>query len=1048
MLSHENTFTLNKIIARIKLIEPLVFRLRQPLGSISYIEHESAGSAPLIHEPVDDSWQTLSPPCNWGGWNRNYTMRAAFTIPAEWDKSQLFALYFSLGSTDVWDFTHPENLLYIDGKEISAVDINHQTVYIPAEFCDGKEHQIAMHGYTGRWDIHDHDPGATMFMENNYLAQIDQPTRDLLALMRVASETAQRLDAKDFARIRILDALNSAQLKLHSSYSPCDAFYASVPAAMEVLQTELKKAGSAIDVELSAIGHSHIDVAWLWRLEQTKRKCGRSFNTVLALIKEHPEYIFTQSQPQLYEYVREEYPELFKGIQQAVKDGNWEIIGGMWVEADCNLTGSEALARQFLYGHRFFEKYFGKDTESPILWLPDVFGYSANLPQLIKQAGLDYFFTIKLSWSQFNRMPYDSFWWQGIDGTQILTHMGSTRTDMTARGVTYTGMATPEEVMNTWESCNQQEHHQNIMTCFGHGDGGGGPTREMLENIKIMNDFPGLPKVKHDKAIDFFHKLEKNSGDRLPKWVGELYLEYHRGTYTSQAKNKLANRRSEFNLHDAEFLASYANIVDSNFKYPKEQLEHAWKLICLNQFHDIIPGSSIAEVYVDSMVQYQEITEIAASSVNDSLTAIAAQTGGDIIAANPTSFTRSDYLLLDCELQDSQSVKAPDGTVLPIQATADGVLIDCGTLTPYSITPLQIVNDSAAAPSSMTISESLLENDFIRIELNAAGDITRILDKANDRELIPSGEIANQFIAFEDRPLRWDAWDVDIYYQEKTNYAEPATTIKIVEDGPLRITLEITRTILSSTYTQKISLSANSPQIDFTTTIDWQERSMLLKAAFPLELLSDQATYEIQWGNVKRPTHSNTSWDWAKFESCAQKWVDLSETNYGVSLLNDCKYGHDIHDNIMRITLLKSGIYPDPKADEGVHTFTYCLLPHSGPVGSDTINAAYALNDPIIGFRSDSTPAESKSLQSFISTDSDNVVIETVKLAEDSDSIIVRLYESLGQRSTAKLTTAFDLKACYISDLLENQLDQVPVTDNSVDIKLTPFKIVTLKLEL
>ncbi len=1048
MLSHENTFTLNKIIARIKLIEPLVFRNRLPLGSISYIEHERAAVSPLIHEPIDESWQTLTPPCNWGGWNRNYTMRAAFSVPAEWDQSQPVALNFNLGSIDIWDFTHPENLLYIDGREISAVDINHTVVYIPAEFCDGKKHEIAMHGYTGRWDIHDKDPGGTLFMNHNYLVQIDEPTRDLLALMRVASETAKRLDNKDFARIRILDALNTTLLKLHSSYSPCDAFYATVPEAMNILQAELQKAGPAMDVELSAIGHSHIDVAWLWRLEQTRRKCGRSFNTVLALIKEHPEYIFTQSQPQLYEYVRQDYPELFEGIRQAVKDGNWEIIGGMWVEADCNLTGSEALARQFLYGRRFFQQYFGKDVESPVLWLPDVFGYSANLPQLIKQAGLDYFFTIKLSWSQFNRMPYDSFWWQGIDGTQILTHMGSTRTDMTARGVTYTGMATPEEIMNTWESCNQQEHHQNIMTCFGHGDGGGGPTREMLENISIMNDFPGLPKVKHDKAIDFFRKLEKNSGDRLPKWVGELYLEYHRGTYTSQAKNKLANRRSEFGLHDAEFLASYAGIVDSSYTYPKAELEKAWKLVCLNQFHDIIPGSSIAEVYVDSLTQYEEIMDIIRSAINDSLTCIAAKTGGDIIAANPTSFTRSDYLLIEDKLQPSQSVQAPDGTVLAVQPTADGTLIDCGTLTPYSITPLTIVSELTSSPFAMTVSQSLLENEFIRIELDSSGDITRIFDKANDRELIPAGEIANQFIAFEDRPLRWDAWDVDIYFQEKTNFAAPASAVKVVEDGPLRASVEITRKILSSTYTQKISISANSPKIDFTTTIDWQERSMLLKASFPLELLSDQATYEIQWGNVKRPTHTNTSWDWAKFESCAQKWVDLSEPDYGVSLLNDCKYGHDIHDSVMRITLLKSGIYPDPNADKGTHTFAYSLLPHTGPVGNETINAAHALNDPLIGYSNQKSAAEIKPLNSFVTCDSNNVVIETIKLAEDSDSVIIRLYESLGRRSTVRLNTSFTFKSCYLSDLLENQLEQINVIDNTVELKLTPFKIVTLKIEL
>ena len=1048
MLSHDNKFTLSKIQARVKQIEPLVYRYNQPLGSLKYIEHENAAANPFIHEPVDENWQTLEPPCYWGGCNRNYTMRGSFTVPKNWCQDSQVAFKFNLGSTPQWDFTHPENLLYIDGREIAAVDKNHQVIYIPAEYYDGKEHQIALHGYTGRWNLHSKESAGQLFMDCNYLVQIDVPTRDLLAFMRVATETAQRLDDKDFARIRIIDALNTALLKLDSSYSSCDEFYASVPAALDVLQAELEKAGPAMDVEVSAVGHSHIDVAWLWQLAQTRRKCGRSFNTVLSLIKEHPEYIFTQSQPQLYEYVREDYPELFEGIKQAVKDGNWEIIGGMWVEADCNLTGSESLARQFLYGRRFFEEHFGKDVESPILWLPDVFGYSANLPQLIKQAGLDYFFTIKLSWNQFNRMPYDSFWWQGIDGTQILTHLGTTRTDMDVRGVTYNGIATPEEIMNTWESCNQKEYHDNLMTCFGYGDGGGGPTREMLENVRIMNDFPGLPKVKHEKAIDFFRKLEKNSGDRLPKWVGELYLEYHRGTYTSQAKNKQANRRSEFGLHDAEFLASYAKVINSDFEYPKAELEEAWKLVCLNQFHDIIPGSSIAEVYVDSLAQYDEIQQIVSDSVSKSLACIASKTGGDIVAANPTSFDRDDYLFIKNKLKPSQTVQKADGTNLTTQSVANGTLIDCGQLEPYSIVPLAVVDGGGDMSSGMTASESLLENDYVRVEIDNNGDITSIFDKTNNRELIPQDEIANQYIAYEDRPLKWDAWDIDVYYQEKPYYCDSAISVKVVEEGPLRVSVEIERKILSSTFVQRISLDANSPRINFFVTIDWQERSMLLKTAFPLELLSDQATYEVQWGNVKRPTHSNTSWDWGKFEGCAQKWADLSESNYGVSLLNDCKYGYDIHDNVMRLSLLKSGVMPDPKADEGVHTFSYSLLCHTGPVGSETIKAGYALNDPLIGYMVEKSASLTNSLQSLISCDSENVVIETIKFAEDGHAIIVRLYESLGQRSTAKVSTAITAKSVYLSDLLENQLEQLSVNANTVELELTPFKIVTLRLEL
>ena len=349
-------------------------------------------------------------------------------------------------------------------------------------------------------------------------------------------------------------------------------------------------------------------MAWLWTVDQIRRKAGRSFHTVLRLMEEFPDYHFTQSQPQLYDFVRQDYPELFAAIKERVAEGRWEPIGGMWVEADCNLTGAESLARQFLLGRTFFREHFGPGAESRVLWLPDVFGYAWALPQLIKQAGLEYFFTIKIGWSQYNRMPYDTFWWQGLDGTRVLTHFSTTPEEAGGYGAsTYNSDATPAQVIGTWTNFQQKELHHNLLMAFGYGDGGGGPTREMLENIREMKAFPATPRLRQMDVGDLFPAIEAKAGRHLPTWNGELYLELHRGTYTTQSRNKRANRKSEFRLHDAEFLASLASVLDSHYEYPAATLRHAWELVCLNQFHDIIPGSSIGPVYVESQKQHAEV---------------------------------------------------------------------------------------------------------------------------------------------------------------------------------------------------------------------------------------------------------------------------------------------------------------------------------------------------------------------------------------------------------------------------------------------------------
>ncbi len=856
---------------------------------------------------------------------------------------------------------------------------------------------------------------------------------------------ATNLDADAPAKGKLLTALDAAFLKLDLREPFGDAFYATVPDAHAVLQAGIAAAGPAMDVHVASTGHAHIDVAWLWTLGQTRRKAGRTFHTVLRLMEQFPDYHFTQSQPQLYDYVRRDYPELFEAIKARVAEGRWETIGGMWVEADCNLSGPESLARQFVLGRGFFRQHFGEGVETPVLWLPDVFGYAWNLPQLIKQAGMDYFFTIKIGWSQYNRLPYDSFWWQGLDGTRVLTHF-STTPDYGSYASTYNAMASPKQILGTWRNFQQKESAQELLMAYGFGDGGGGPTREMLENIREMGDFPATPHVTQTPVADFFRDLEQSAGDQLPTWNGELYLEIHRGTYTTQSRNKRANRKSEFLLHDAEFVAALASVLQPTAGYPADDLRQAWELVCLNQFHDIIPGSSITPVYVESQQQYAEIRTLGERVRDQALATIAGQMDADVLIVNPTGFARRDPAFRPGPATDRALLRDGTAVAVAVQATVDGQWIDAGELPPYSVTALCYADQPPRlVATGLQATPTLLENDLVRVELDANGDITRIYDKANGREVLPAGALANQFQAFEDRPMRWDAWDIDIFYDEKMWLADPAQSVTVVESGPLMATLEIRRRILHSDYVQRISLAHNSPRLDIATEIDWRERHVLLKVAFPVEVLTPTATYEIQWGNVERPTHRNTSWDWARFESCAQKWVDLSEGGYGVSLLNDCKYGHDIHENVMRISLLRSPTHPDPEADQGEHRFVYSLLPHADRWDEKTIAAAYALNDPLL-VATGQRRTDAQTPGSLVAVDASNIVIETVKQAEDGHGVIVRFYESRRRRGEVTLTTGFPLAAAWRTNLLEENQYVLPCDGNQVRLTVKPYEIVTLRL--
>lgn len=1050
---HKVRWTPQKIAQRIQLIAPLVYKQRSPLPPFRYKTLPSPLEAPPIGADVDDSaWEEIKDGAYWGRWRTDFILRTTFRVPADWPNDGSTALLLPIG--EAGDFSHPETLAFLDGKPYASADRHHQEILLPTALCDGQVHRLALHGWTGLGGWDKLDLNRKLYMRECAVVRIDAPTRELVGVARVALEVAAQLDDNELIKGRLYNALDEA-FKLVDTRDPLgtEAFYESVPAALAYLKKAVAEAGEPMNVDVIGVGHAHIDVAWLWTLGQTVRKSGRTFSNVLRLMEQFPNYMFSQSQAQLYQYTEDNYPDIFAQIKERVKEGRWEPMGGTWVEPDCNAIGAESLARQFLLGRGYFRKHFG-DVDTPVLWLPDTFGYSWALPQLIKQAGMKYFITHKMSWNQYNQMPYQFLWWQGLDGTRVLTHFLTTGAgdEYLPHATTYNGNVSPKEIFQTWQNFRQKELHNELITAYGWGDGGGGPTREMLENVQNLAHHPGAPRVRPGTIREFMDRVEAERSEHLPVWNGEFYLEYHRGTYTSQARNKRNNRKSEILLHDAEFLASLAAQL-TNFHYPHDTLTKAWQLVCLNQFHDILPGSSIGEVYVDSAKDYQQICTMGQQVREDAIKALAAAlpANASILAANPLSFSMTRVGLLGDQLSADAHLVNARGETLLTQAVEAGTLVELPALEPYSVIGLSEVSGAApAANTGLSISQSggetVLENALVRVEVNATGDVTRLYDKQAERDVLAPNTVGNALLVFEDRPMNFDAWDIDIFYEDRTEKVEDVESIKVTEAGPLRVALEIKRKYRSSLINQTVYLYHDSKRVDFDTWIDWHEQHMLLKVAFPVDVMSPTATFDVQWGNVQRATHSNTSWDWARFETCAHKWADLSEGNYGVALLNDCKYGYDIHDNVMRLTLLKSATDPDPKADQGEHLMTYSLLPHQGDWRGDVVQEAYDLNDPLILRKLSGSASYQNPMGAFVSVSDPYVIIETVKQAEDGNGLIVRLYENQRNRGTVTLNVGFPLASAQRCNILEEDDGALTITNNQIALDVTPYQIVTLRL--
>jgi alpha-mannosidase len=784
----------------------------------------------------------------------------------------------------------------------------------------------------------------------------------------------------------------------------------------EILRPLLEQKANASSITAIAVGHAHIDTGWLWPVKETIRKCARTFSNQLALLEAYPNYVFGASQPAHYAMMKEHYPALYTKIKAAVKSGRWEPQGGMWVEADCNITGGESMVRQFIHGKNFFMDEFGFDVKN--LWIPDVFGYSASMPQIMKRAGVDYFLTQKMCWGQFNPFPHTTFNWRGIDGTEVLTHF------LPEQSNNYNAKLLPSAMISGEANFREKEVLDEMLVAFGVGDGGGGPKAELIERGLRQQDLESVPKLRFGRADEFFERINQHA-DEMPTWSGELYLENHRGTFTTQALTKRGNRKLELALRETEYLLSLGNLSD----YPREELDGVWKTLLLNQFHDIIPGSSIRKVY--------EVTE---QDYVDGLAACA-RIQGETAECLFTEDENSLVLVNTLNIPFTQAIALPEGWKgvegASVQTEADGTFSVLVEIPPQGM--LTLTRKDGSAPVE-EVAELILENARIRYEFAENGEIIKAYDKEAGKEFLSGA--GNVFTLYEDRPTAHDAWNIDIFYEGQALENARGLSHRSLGRGKVRQGLGFELEVGESKLSQKIYLDANSKRLDFHTEVEWQECHRMLRVAFPTTIRADQASFDIQYGYAKRNTHRNLSWDMARFEVAAHKYADLSDNGYGVALLNDCKYGYKVLENVIDLNLLRSPTHPDPDADLGHHEFTYSLLPHTGDlIRSDVQDQAIQLNQPPAIFAGRALGDAGVPLTVV----GEGVALEVLKKAEKEECLVVRLVERLGCETTATVTLNDQKATLAETDLMEwNEI--ATLGSGRIEIPMAPFEIRTFKV--
>ena len=1002
------------------------------------------------HCEMDEQWQDYEMGTAWSQVDAHRWFRTSITIPESMD-GQHVEFLITTGREGEWDATNPQMMFYLDGRLIQGVDVNHREVTISKKAKGAEQHEIAILAYSGM------EKGDLVI--HTYLLAVDDRVQRLYYDLLIPLQSAyvlKKADEENYRRVlqKMAPALDA--LDLRDAYS--GRFYRSIEEAEAILKDAFYREERDCPT-VSAIGHTHIDVAWLWTVEQTREKVLRSFSTVLRLMEQYPDYKFMSSQPILYQFVKEQEPEMYERIKERIREGRWEVDGAMWLEADCNLTGGESLVRQIMKGHRFFREEFGKESKS--LWLPDVFGYSAALPQILKKSGIPYFMTTKIAWNQYDQLPNDTFIWKGIDGSEVFAFMPTTcdydkdqglniSFSDTRNTTTYTGIVNPNMALGTYKRFQNRDLTEDTLMLFGFGDGGGGPTKEMLESAeRLKYGIPGIPKIRQEFEQDYFDRTYEKIHDLpdMPTWDGELYFEYHRGTLTSMAKNKRSNRKNEILYMQLETASCMAGLEKD--EQLQDVLEKGWEILLINQFHDIVPGSCIKPVYELTSRQYQEIEEAGKREldqiVSRAFEAVSMPKDG-VLVMNTLGYERDDLVMVEGDralsvLTDEQ------GRRVPMQKTADGrYLLYVDHIPPLGYKKLYETGKEADICTGKDW-DYTFENPYFVVKFNEKMEITSLFEKEAEKEMIQEGKCGNVLRTYEDRPMQWDNWDIDIFYQRKPYEADWYSPVKVVENGEVRMVLEFSCGFLDSTVTQQVCLYHHIPRIDFHTKADWQTHHVILKTHFPVDINATRAAYEIQFGNVERETTNNYSWDTAKFEACGHKWADLSENSSGISLLNDCKYGYGIKKGDMSLTLIKSGTYPNEDADIGEHEFTYSIYPHARRwQEAKTVEMAYNLNVPMPAKRTDSHEGCGREYESFLKCSQESCFVEVIKKAEDGNGVIVRMYENKNNRVKARIQAAVPMAHVFECSLLEENEEELEVSQNTFETVFKPYEIKTFRL--
>lgn len=979
--------------------------------------------------PEGVEWKPVAPGDKWGDNWLTVWFKAEVVLPEVCSGRRVF----------VRANTRGETMMIVDGEHKGVFDNeNHPVVMMTGNGVAGQTYVIGLEAYSGHSfpncmpadAPHVVTPGCKTFGGIEILIEREDVTRFvmdlkvLLSLIRALDENSLRRNVLMRELAKVFETVPMIPAEVDES-----VWRPAIAQAVEIMKPLLECKNSPTTPRTGIIGHSHIDTAWLWPLSETWRKCARTFSSALNLMEQYPEFMFIQSAPCHTEKMKELYPGIFERIKEKVAEGRWEPNGGMWVEPDCNITSGEAMVRQLLVAQNATREWFGYTSDT--LWLPDVFGYSAALPQILQGAGVEFFCTTKISWNDTTRFPYDTFVWKGIDGTSVVSHFNFSHL-----------FPLPQTLIDEWKYVQHKDVQDRVLAAYGYGDGGGGPMNEMIEAARRVKDLEGCPRAEHMTVSKFMQGVRDELKD-LPEWSGELYLELHRGTLTSIAGIKRGNRKSELAMRDAEFMATLAALQGKD--YPADTLLGIWKRLLTNQFHDILPGSSIARVNDEAVEEFGKIVAEAGEIAKSSAQAIAGN-GNRKMLVNSLNWDRSG----EFEIGGVGEGMVVAGAVSQVveSVTGEKMLAVSGVELPaMGAKVVELEPAGQAGESRFKVNGNSVDTPFAQVEFDEAGRIVSLVEKASGRQVICPGGVLNGFESGEDIPQLWDNWDIDADQELKMQPETRLVSRKVVADGPLQLRIRSEYEIgQSSKVTQDVVFHSETPRIDFDTVIDWSEKHTLLKAMFDIDVQTDFARHEIQYGHVERPTHRNQPQDQARFEVVCHKWMDMGDNGFGVALLNDSKYGVSVHGKRVGLSLMKSGTHPDERGDEGRHLVTYSLMPHaSGFDVESVVRPAYELNVPVLAFDAGD---EAKDIPSLVAVDSPNVIVESVKWAEDGKGFVVRLYEAGKTATSAIVKFGTDVKSVSETNLLEENRKAVDLVGGEVALEFRVFEIKTLYCEV